>query len=160
MYVPARTETGKQFIDFFHILLPHFSREDLRAINRLYPDPLTSKDKLYLDTRDMEKLEIYPEFKRLEAAYAHYAYTCPVRQTAEIVSKEPGYPVWVYHWGLNRTVRNGANHGDNMFYESFQDPITSLSERQKELSGKYHAYLTSFITHGDPNSCKSTVPAE
>lgn len=155
MYVPARTKTGKDFTKFFHTLLPQLSKKDLKTIDQLYPDPSTSKDQTYLDTRDLEKYGISPQFKRIEAAYAHYAYTCPVRQTAEFVSQEPDYPVWVYHWGLNKTVRNGANHGDNMYYETFQDSTTRLSERQKELSGQYHAYLTSFITKGNPNTCKS-----
>lgn len=52
---------------------------------------------------------------------------------------------------MNRTVKGGANHGDNMYYESFENDVTSISETQKELSGAYHAYLTSLITMGDPN---------
>jgi len=86
-----------------------------------------------------------------------------VRQTAEEVSssssasgylRQPSPPVWVYHWALNQTVKGGANHGDSMFYESFQDSVTSISPAQKEVSGLLHAYLTSFITTGDPNAVK------
>ncbi|KAG4420223.1 hypothetical protein IFR04_006601 [Cadophora malorum] len=149
-YVPASTTTGEDFTSFWHVLLPHYSAEDLDTINSLYPDP--SIDEIYKDTRDLEAIGVGPQFKRVEASYAHYAYVCPVRQTAEIASavQEPG--VFVFHWALNKTVKGGANHGDNMYYESFQDEITSISAAQREVSGKYHAYVTSFITHGDPNA--------
>jgi hypothetical protein len=39
-----------------------------------------------------------------------------------------------------------------MYYETFNESITGISESQKELSGTYHAYVTSFITKGDPNA--------
>lgn len=55
---------------------------------------------------------------------------------------------------MNKTVKGGANHGDNMYYESFPDDVTNISETQREVSGVYHAYVTSFITGGDPNSIK------
>lgn len=51
-------------------------------------------------------------------------------------------------------MTGGANNGDNMYYQVFPDEITSVSDAQREVSGKYHAYLTSFITSGDPNTIK------
>ncbi|KAK0128999.1 hypothetical protein ONS95_000940 [Cadophora gregata] len=149
-YVPASMTSGEDFTNFWHVLLPHYSNEDLNTINSLYPDP--SKDERYKDTRDLGAIGVGPQFKRVEASYAHYAYVCPVRQTAHMAStvQEPG--VFAFHWALNKTVKGGANHGDNMYYESFQDEITSISSAQREVSGKYHAYVTSFITHGDPSA--------
>jgi acetylcholinesterase len=151
-YVPETLGTSEGFTDFFHTLLPHYSKDDLATINTLYPDPAIDGASPYKELRDMESLGIGPQFKRVEAAYAHYAYVCPVRQTADLASSGQDPPVWVYHWALNKTVKGGANHGDNMYYESFQDEVTSISEAQKEVSGLYHAYVTSFITGSDPNS--------
>jgi acetylcholinesterase len=153
-YVPELLETSKGFTDFWHTLLPHYSKNDLAMVNKLYPDPAIVETSPYKESRDMEALGIGPQFKRVEAAYAHYAYVCPVRQTADLASSGQEPPVWVYHWALNKTVKGGANHGDNMYYESFQNEVTSISEAQREVSGVYHAYVTSFITSGDPNSIK------
>jgi triacylglycerol lipase len=153
-YVTPSCSSSEQFTDFWHTLLPHYSASDVETINELYPDPDVFDSSIYTDTRDLSALGIGKQFKRLEASYAHYAYVCPVRQTAEIVSSisEHEQPVWVFHWALNSTVKGGANHGDNMYYESFQDSITGISEGQREVSGFYHAYVTSFITKGDPNA--------
>lgn len=154
-YVPRNIDTSEDFTDFFHTLLPHFSAYDLAKINKLYPDPLLDATSKYLDTRDLSALGIQKQFKRLEQAYAHYAYVCPVRQTGEIVSADKqSPPVWVFHWAVNSTVLGGANHGDNMYYQSFQESITKLGKTQREISGVYHEGVTSFITTGNPNTVK------
>ncbi|KAL4958697.1 uncharacterized protein BDV14DRAFT_206386 [Aspergillus stella-maris] len=114
----------------------------------------TISDIAYIETRDREVYGLGSQFKRLEAAYAHYAYVAPVRQTAHFASAQNTARVWLFHWALPRTVVGRANHGDNMFYETFNSDITELSRTQRELSGVLHAYLTSFIVDGDPN----TVP--
>ncbi|KAL3417402.1 carboxylesterase [Phlyctema vagabunda] len=155
-YVPPALSTSEEFTDFWHTLLPHYSPADLKTINRLYPDPSLDDSSVYTETRNMSALAIGPQYKRVEAAYAHYAYVCPVRQTADLASSasESEPPVFVYHWALNQTVKGGANHGDNMWYETYGTDITSISEAQKEVSGVLHSYVTSFITAGDPNAIK------
>jgi acetylcholinesterase len=153
-YVPPSLSTSSEFTHFWRILLPHYSSNDLATINSLYPDPAADPSSPYTETRNMTTLSIGPQFKRVEAAYAHYAYICPVRQTADLASASQDPPVFVFHWALNKTVKGGANHGDNMYYESFQEEVTSISESQREVSGLYHAYVTSFITDGNPNAIK------
>lgn len=96
------------------------------------------------------------QFRRIEAAYGHYAYVAPVRQTADIASSQ-GAPVYLYHWALPRTEL-GVSHADNMYYETYSKDIREISESQKELSGTLHAYLTSFITTGDPNAVPGRYP--
>ncbi|KAL1878302.1 hypothetical protein Plec18167_004369 [Paecilomyces lecythidis] len=147
MYVDKNMSEASQFRGFWKTLLPQLTTEDLDTIERLYPDPATVPDSPYIETRE----GLGPQYKRIEAAYGHYAYVAPVRQTAHFMSKNQ-VPVYLYHWALARTVVGRANHADNMYYETYNDAITSLSPAQKELSGMLHAYMTSFITRGDPNT--------
>lgn len=158
-YVPSSLSTSEEFTEFWHTLLPHYTPEDLDTINTLYPDPAKYLSSKYTETRNMTELSIGPQYKRVEASYAHYAYVCPVRQTAHIASNSENQnenqpPIFVFHWALNKTVKGGANHGDNMYYESYPEDVTSISEAQREVSGNYHAYITSFITGGNPNAIK------
>lgn len=149
MYVNQQMSKPEQFRDFWRNLLPELSTADLGTIERLYPDPSIDPSSPYVETRTEHSLG--PQYKRIEAAYGHYAYVAPVRQTAHFASSQ-GATVYLYHWALPRTVIGRANHADNMYYETFNDEITGLSESQKELSGTLHAYITSFITKGDPNA--------
>lgn len=41
-----------------------------------------------------------------------------------------------------------------MHYQTYSRSITEISEAQKEVAGRYHAYVTSFITTGDPNKVR------
>ncbi|KAJ6160464.1 hypothetical protein N7470_003860 [Penicillium chermesinum] len=149
MYVDKAMSTGTQFRAFWKELLPELSPSDLDKIDELYPDPSTAPSSPYVETRDGYGLG--PQYKRIEAAYGHYAYVAPVRQTADFASTQ-GVPVYLYNWAFPRTVIGRANHGDNMYYETYNSEITGISDTQKELSGTLHAYMTSFITKGDPNA--------
>jgi carboxylesterase type B len=149
MYVDKDMSHPAQFRDFWHTLLPELSSSDLDTIEKLYPDPSSDSTSPYVETRLEHGLG--PQYKRIEAAYGHYAYVAPVRQTAQFASSQ-GVPVYLYHWALVRTVVGRANHADNMYYETFSKDTTELSESQKELSGTLHAYVTSFIATGDPNA--------
>ena len=148
-YVDKKMSDPKQFRGFWNNLLPELSASDLDTIDRLYPDPSTDSSSPYVETREGHGLG--SQYKRIEAAYGHYAYVAPVRQTAEFAASQ-GVTVYLYNWALPRTVVGRANHGDNMYYETFNSAITGISESQKELSGTLHAYMTSFITSGDPNA--------
>ncbi|EGP84702.1 uncharacterized protein MYCGRDRAFT_75537 [Zymoseptoria tritici IPO323] len=152
MYVPKSASTSSEFTNFFASLLPHLSKSDLEKLNTLYPDPATNPDSPYTDTRDLASLGIGPQFKRIEAAYGHYAYVTPVRQTAKILSSSNDAPVYLYHWALNRTVLAGANHGDQIFYETMTPASRAVSPAHDSLARAFNAYLTSFIVTGDPNA--------
>ena len=148
-YVPATMSTSEEFTSFFHTLLPAYTDKDIKTISKLYPDPATDASSPYVETRD---IPVGSQYKRVEAAYGHYAYACPVRQTATLASTGQQAPVFLYHWALNKTVQGGANHADQVPYETFSPEIREISASQEEVSGMLHAYFTSFIVTGDPNA--------
>ncbi|PYI00379.1 extracellular lipase [Aspergillus sclerotiicarbonarius CBS 121057] len=148
-YVPRNISTSSEFTTFFQSLLPAYTPSDIQTINTLYPDPSTDPTSPYLETRP---LNIGPQFKRVEAAYGHYAYACPVRQTAHFASSLSEEPIFLYRWALNKTVIGGANHADQMEYETFNPNVRSISDAQEEIAGVFHAYITSFVVFGDPNA--------
>src|SRR6266487_829432 len=83
IFVPKTLNTSSEFLDFFKTLSPQFSDEDLETINELYPDPARYPDSPYVETRP---INVGSQFKRIAAAYAHYAYVCAVRYTATLAS--------------------------------------------------------------------------
>ncbi|KAJ5901569.1 Carboxylesterase type B [Penicillium taxi] len=148
MYVDKKMSKPEQFRLFWSELLPELSSSDLDTIDRLYPDPRINSDSPYVETR--EGYGLGPQFKRIEAAYAHYAYIAPVRQSALFAS--PEVRVYLYNWALPKTVVGRANHGDNKNYETMNKEIIQVSESQKELAETLHSYICSFICTGDPNT--------
>lgn len=124
MFIPPKADTNKDFRSFFAELIPGFSKKDLDALEALYPDPVTDPSSPY---------KLVPEgmgrqWTRLDAAYSHYAYICPVLQTAHFLSTadntSPSFsksthakkaaarpPVYVYHYAA-LSKWGTANHGD------------------------------------------------
>ncbi|KAI5236711.1 alpha/beta-hydrolase [Aureobasidium subglaciale] len=151
MYVPKTTASSADFRSFWSTLLPQLSEKELDKIEALYPDPSFDPQSEYVDTRG---LDVGAQYKRLEAAYGHYAYVCPVRQTAIHGTSSTDPPIYLYHWATNRTVLGGANHGDQMWYETFDPSTTTVSPTHKQIAGTFHDYIVSFVLSGDPNKVK------
>ncbi|KAK8024431.1 hypothetical protein PG993_012497 [Apiospora rasikravindrae] len=151
LYVDKQMSTSEQFTAFWKTLLPQLSDADVATINGLYPDPTADPSSKYkVEGPLAEKGGVGAMYKRIEAAYAHYAYVAPARQTADLAGSQ-GAPVYLYHWALEKSVVNGAAHGENMLYEVRDPEVCGVSPAQDELSRVLHAYVTSFICTGDPN---------
>ncbi|KAF2194347.1 alpha/beta-hydrolase [Zopfia rhizophila CBS 207.26] len=148
-YVPTAIDTPEEFSEYFRTLMPGLTDKDIAELNELYPDPESVPTSPYVDTRP---LPLGSQYKRAEAAYAHYAYVCPIRATARFASKGQKDPVYLYHWALNQTVEKGANHGDEMPYAAYELFARSFSPMQEKIAREVHAYWTSFITKGNPNA--------
>lgn len=146
LYVDKATSKSEEFVGFFRELLPLLGEEDLQTIDRLYPDPAKIPTSPYKEERD----GVGPQYKRIEAAYGHYAYVAPARQTAEFASAE--VPVYMYQWAAISTLLNGAQHADNMRYEVCDPKVLAVSENQAVLAKTINSYVTNFITRGDPNA--------
>ncbi|KAK8073449.1 acetylcholinesterase precursor [Apiospora phragmitis] len=152
LYVDKQMDTSEQFTAFWKTLLPQLGDADVATINELYPDPTTDPSSPYkVEGTPLAEKGVGRMYKRIEAAYAHYAYVAPARQTAHLAGSQPGAPVYLYHWALEKSVVNGAAHGENMLYEVRDPDVCRVSPAQDELSRVLHAYVTSFICTGDPN---------
>lgn len=82
VFCSPRVDTNEQFLDKFTTMIPRLRTPDLAALSRLYPDPVASPTSPYA--------KVPPGFgrqwSRYEAAYAHYAYICPVLQSGHFYS--------------------------------------------------------------------------
>ncbi|KAK1971072.1 carboxylesterase [Colletotrichum sublineola] len=148
LYISKKVSASDEFTRFFADLLPLLSEEDIAAIDRLYPDPLTVADSPYREQLDGTG----PQYRRLEIAYGQYAYVAPVRQTADLASRASPEPVYLYQWALESSLLDRARHGENMYYETCAPAKMALSPAQRELCLTVNAYVTSFIVAGDPNA--------
>ena len=107
VFVPPKANTSAEFRSFFRTLIPTFTDTDLDALEELYPDPVTDPASPYKDVPQGKG----KQWARLDAAYSHYAYICPVLHTAHFLSVAGESPVYVYQFAA--TGINGvANHGD------------------------------------------------
>lgn len=153
-YVPRSADRPRDFTNFFRTLLPHLTDAEVAELEDLYPDPSTDPHSPHLDTTGFPG--VGSQYRRLEAAYGHYAYTCPVRQTVIwATSHDEQPPAYLYHWALNKTAILGANHGDQMRYQTYNREVREISPAQDRVAGNFHTYCTSFITKGDPNAIRS-----
>lgn len=107
MFIPGRADTNDDFRSFFKTLIPTLSDDDLATLERLYPDPVTNSHSPYRSVPSGQG----KQWARLDAAYSHYAYICPVLQTAHFMSSA-GLPVHVYRFAATGGNWNVANHAD------------------------------------------------
>lgn len=166
-------DTNEQFLAKFTTMIPGLSDADLDALVQVYPDPVTQPD--YPDTR----YEIVPpgfgrQWARYEAAYAHYAYICPVLQTGHFYSngdnstsssssRSPAKkeeetsssspPIWVYEFAaLARADYGGkANHADEAVLVSHDMDAIGQFPGLVATSDAMHGAFVRFVATGDPN---------
>ncbi|KAG7285292.1 hypothetical protein NEMBOFW57_009914 [Staphylotrichum longicolle] len=109
-FIPAKANKASEFRAFFQALIPSLTQADLDKLEALYPDPVTTPSSPYKRVpKGMGK-----QWARLDAAYSHYAYICPVLQTAHYMSEAADSKsggVYVYRYAA--TAAHGtANHAD------------------------------------------------
>ncbi|KAG9234308.1 cholinesterase [Amylocarpus encephaloides] len=137
--------TSNEFTTFFSNLIPNFSSDDIRALADMYPDPISDPDSPYVETRP----GLGAQFFRTEQAYGHFAYINPVRQTTNFSSQKSS--VWLYQFAA-KVAREGTLHAAHDNFATYNIDIWERSPSLREITGKMHAYWTSFITTGDPNT--------
>ncbi|KAL2256947.1 hypothetical protein VTK26DRAFT_866 [Humicola hyalothermophila] len=84
-FIPQQANKPAEFRAFFQNLIPSLTEADLDKLEELYPDPTKDRNSPYKKVpRKMGK-----QWARLDAAYSHYAYICPVLHTAHFMSQPP-----------------------------------------------------------------------
>lgn len=168
-FTSPRVETNDDFLAKFVALVPGLNTPDLQRLSSLYPDPATYPSSPYA--------RVPPGFgrqwARYEAAYAHYAYICPVLQTGHFYSGSSSSssgggndgndgdddnnttppPVWIYHFAaLSRPDLGGkANHVDEAAVVAHDMAAIGGFPGLVRTADAMHGAWTRFIATGDPN---------
>lgn len=149
MFVPISTSTSEQFKNFFRTLLP-LSEPNLQELDKVYPDPLMDPTSPYLEIRK----GVGKQYKRIEAAYAQFAYIAPVIQTSQFASSSSSSSppkIYAYHFRPQSTPLYITNHSDQTPYIDHSPHLMTKSPTQAAIAETMHAYWTSFVVSGDPN---------
>ncbi|ORY64405.1 Alpha/Beta hydrolase protein [Pseudomassariella vexata] len=92
-------------------IIPGLNETALDIMETLYPNITTPEGTaLYITQRPAG---LGKQFWRLDDAYAHYAYICPVFQTAHYATTSTSEaPVYVYHFAARSATYSSADHSD------------------------------------------------
>ncbi|KAK4190156.1 putative cholinesterase [Podospora australis] len=153
VFIPPLASTNEDFRSFFQGLIPTLTPSDLDALEKLYPDPVTSPaNNPYLSVPE----EKGPQWARLDAAYSHYAYICPVLQTAHYLSLSGVSDVYVYKYAAT-SLWGTANHGDEAPVVAHDMEFLGYGKNQKAglraVSDAMHGMFSKFIASpaGNPS---------
>ncbi|EFW98703.1 carboxylesterase family protein [Grosmannia clavigera kw1407] len=153
----VHADTDADFRAFFANLIPGLDQADMDLLCHLYPDPTAGHHET--DARRLPPGITGRQWPRLQAAYAHYAYICPVLQTAHQLSLGAGQgssgsaPVYVYEFAARATALDTANHGDHAAVVAHEDALLAYRPGLQRVSEAMHAAWVRFIASpvGDPN---------
>ncbi|KAI1179475.1 carboxylesterase 3 [Nemania sp. FL0916] len=158
-FVPKNENNATAVQNLMTSIIPALNKTDVAKLDTLYPRVSTSEgNALYANEQQSTKFGL--EFWRLDDAYAHYAYICPVLQTATLASTAAGAaPVYVYHYAARSAAYGAADHADE----------TPVVTHHMDVIGKYPGLLatadamtgawTRFAATGDPNLSHSGAKA-
>jgi acetylcholinesterase len=161
IFVDHGMSTPEQFTSFFTKLLSGLTPANIDRLNKLYPAP-NAAGSPYADHR----IGVGAQFKRVTAAYGQFAYISPVRQTAHYASTSPSpVNVYLYEFAQNMSVNGGAGHVANGGFTMYDERLMLVpsspnkdkaqkkpSLKQEAMVKTMHAYWTSFIVSGNPNT--------
>ncbi|KEZ42759.1 hypothetical protein SAPIO_CDS6046 [Scedosporium apiospermum] len=147
--------SSEEFRAFFTTLIPGLTEADLDRLEELYPGPppsSTSEETLTTQhhyAAPPPSPALGPHWRRLEAAYAHYAYIAPVLYTAHQLSiSSPSSPVYVYEFAASSPPLATANHTD-------ETPFVTHSLKELEphaglvhVSERMHGFFADFVAGG------------
>lgn len=156
MFVPgdtARADTDAHFRKFFADLVPGFTSDDLDELARVYPDPVTDPaNSPYVMPQPYPPGVTGRQWARLEAAYAHYAYICPVMQSAHYLSTNPNTShVYLYEYAAHAMHWNTANHGDNQSCVAHSMAVLRGNPGLLKVADAMNGAWVRFAVSGNPN---------
>ncbi|KAI0875406.1 alpha/beta-hydrolase [Hypoxylon argillaceum] len=158
IFVPENENQPTAVRDLITSIIPALNDTDIVKLDELYPSLNTTEGKaLYVNAKSTA---FGTEFWRLDDAYAHYAYICPVMQTATLASTAQGAaPVYLYHFAALSAEFGAADHGDE----------TPIVTHDMSIIGNYPGLIatadamtgawTRFAATGNPNLSHSGAKA-
>ncbi|PSN74028.1 para-nitrobenzyl esterase [Corynespora cassiicola Philippines] len=143
VFSPQNLVSNADFINFMANLLPGLTEQDLKDLEKLYPDPNLGIGPYIPDTSTY----VSPQYERISAAYGDYSYICPVQETAYRMSKA-GVPVYKARFNTPNYAPAylGVPHASDAAYFNGVPNVEF-----PEISELYANYYASFIVSGDPN---------
>lgn len=159
-FVPQRASKSNALSKLMKGLIPALTDTDTQTMEQMYPDPATTAGKGLYTRKPPAGLGT--QFWRLDDAYAHYAYICPVLQVAHYASSSSSTTaVYVYQYAGRSAAHGAADHGD-------EGPVVvhdmarigghaGVGRTAEYMSGFWSRFVAS--AGGDPNPRNST-PAD
>jgi carboxylesterase type B len=163
IFLPTGVSDSSALRQVMGAIIPALNETSLEVMEAIYPDPLTSAE-----GRDMYITKppagFGKQFWRLDDAYAHYAYICPVLQTGHYVSSyntsnsEP--PVYIYQFAARSQAHGATDHGDEAPVIAHDMQVLSQYPGLTDAADAMTGYWSRFAAYGDPNPTPYTsLPA-
>ncbi|KAK8129568.1 hypothetical protein PG999_001948 [Apiospora kogelbergensis] len=150
IFVPTQSSNMSALNNLMTSLVPALNETSIKLMDQLYPN-INTTDGRSLYTVALPK-GFGTQFWRLDDAYAHYAYICPVLQQASLASvSTPKTPVYVYHFAARSAAYGGADHGDEAPFVAHDMTIIKNYKGLNQTADAMNAYWTRFAAFGDPN---------
>ncbi|KAI2631960.1 alpha/beta-hydrolase [Hypoxylon sp. NC1633] len=150
IFIPSQASDSSAMQNLMTGIVPALNKTDLNTLNTLYPDPSSDLgEKLYITK---PPTGFGTQFWRLDDAYGHYAYICPVLQAAHLASTaQDGGPVYAYHYAARSNAHGGADHGDEAPVVAHDMDAIGKFPGVVTMADEMNGFWTRFAVTGDPN---------
>ncbi|KAI0843404.1 alpha/beta-hydrolase [Hypoxylon sp. FL0890] len=150
IFVPAHANNASAMTNLMSTIIPALNKTDLETLDTMYPNPTTAAgEELYIT---QPPAGFGTQFWRLDDAYAHYAYICPVLQAAHLASTaNDAAPVYVYHYAARSSAHGGADHGDEAPVVTHDMNVISSYPGVVAMANDMNGFWSRFAVTGDPN---------
>ncbi|TGJ86832.1 hypothetical protein E0Z10_g1931 [Xylaria hypoxylon] len=160
VFVPQHKDDSSAVRSLMSSIIPALNKTDLDTLDKLYPGLSTTEgQELYANSNESKSYGT--EFWRLDDAYAHYAYICPVLQTATLASTAQGAaPVYVYHYAARSSTYGAADHADESPIVAHEMSVIGSYPGLVATANAMTGAWTRFAATGDPNKSHSGAKAD
>ncbi|KAI1471608.1 alpha/beta-hydrolase [Daldinia caldariorum] len=150
-FVPSHASNSSALRTLMTAIVPALNKTDIETLDSLYPDPSTPRGESLYITRPPTGFG--SQFWRLDDGYGHYAYICPVLQTAHFASTAADAgPVYTYHYAARSNSHGGADHGDEAPIIAHEMDVIGKYPGIVTIADSMNGFWTRFAVTGDPNS--------
>lgn len=151
IFVPSGASDSTALRNLLGGLVPSLNETDLAKMEDLYPDPTNSTvgKEMYIDS---QPAGFGKQFWRLDDGYSHYAYICPILQTAHYASTATSdAPVYVYHFAARSWAHSATDHGDESPNVVHDMGVISDYPGLIKTADAMTGYWSRFAAFGNPN---------